>query len=255
MTAETETSEDAILGGRLRVRQPLHGHRVGHDAILLAAASPARSAEHAIELGAGVGAAGFAIATRAPKIKVTLVEIDPALCALARHNVRLNGLEDRVTVLSADANNIDSLKSAGLVPENFDRVLMNPPFHDASRHKVSPDAARRLAHSGDAGLLKRWVAGAAWLLKVNGTLTLIWRADALDSVVEALQPAFGTIAILPVQPREGEPPIRVLVRAAKGGSGGRRDYLPLVLNDQAGLPTPAAEAILREGKALAIAEV
>jgi tRNA1(Val) A37 N6-methylase TrmN6 len=253
MVDETETSEDAILGGRLRVRQPLRGHRVGHDAILLAAATPVLSAEHAIELGAGVGAAGFAIATRAPKTKVTLVEIDPALCALARHNVRLNLLEDRVKVIAAAADNIDSLKSAGLVSESFDRVLMNPPFHDASRHNVSPDAGRRLAHSGDAGLLKRWIAGALWLLKSNGVLTLIWRADALDSVVELLQPAFGAIAVLPVQPREGEPPIRVLVRAAKGGNAARRDYLPLVLNDQAGRPTPAAEAVLREGKALPIA--
>ena len=36
-----ETSEDAVLGGRLRLRQPLAGHRVGHDAILLAAATAA----------------------------------------------------------------------------------------------------------------------------------------------------------------------------------------------------------------------
>ena len=39
-----ETSEDAVLGGRLRLRQPLAGHRVGHDAILLAAATGARAA-------------------------------------------------------------------------------------------------------------------------------------------------------------------------------------------------------------------
>jgi tRNA1(Val) A37 N6-methylase TrmN6 len=255
MTVDPETSEDAILGGRLRIRQPLRGHRVGHDAILLAAATPLRSTEHAIELGAGVGAASFVIATRAPGMKVTLVEIDPTLCALARHNARLNGLEKRVTVLGADAESIDGLRSAGLLPDSFERVLMNPPFHDAGRHIVSPDPGRRLAHSGDAGLLKRWIAGAGWLLKTGGALTLIWRADALDSVVAALQPAFGAIAVLPVQPREGEPAIRVLVRAVKGASGSRRTYLPLVLNDEAGKPTPAAEAILREGKALPIAEI
>src|SRR5262245_24769505 len=101
MTTDSETSEEAILGGRLRVRQPLRGHRVGHDAILLAAASGARPSEQAIELGAGVGAAAFAIAARAPGLKVTLVEVDPALCALARHNARLNRLEDRVRVFDA----------------------------------------------------------------------------------------------------------------------------------------------------------
>jgi tRNA1(Val) A37 N6-methylase TrmN6 len=188
-------------------------------------------------------------------MKVTLVEIDPALCALARHNARLNALENRVTVLGADAGNADSLKSAGLPPESFDRVLMNPPFHDVGRHNVSPDPGRRLAYSGDAGLLKRWLTGAAWLLKPGGAVTLIWRADALDGVMGVLKPTFGAIAVLPVQPREGEPPIRILVRAVKGVSGSGRTYLPLVLNDEAGRPTPAAEAILREGKALPIAEI
>ena len=80
MEAESETSEDAILGGRLRLRQPLRGHRVGHDAILLAAATGARGGEHAVDLGSGVGAAGLALAARVPGLTVTLVEIDPTLC-------------------------------------------------------------------------------------------------------------------------------------------------------------------------------
>jgi len=45
-----ETSEDAILGGRLVLRQPLRGHRVGHDAILLAAATAAQSGDHRCDL-------------------------------------------------------------------------------------------------------------------------------------------------------------------------------------------------------------
>ncbi|HET7804447.1 MAG TPA: methyltransferase [Pseudolabrys sp.] len=254
MTTDSETSEDAILGGRLRVRQPLRGHRVGHDAILLSAATCARATERAVELGAGVGAAAFAIAGRVPGLKVTLVEIDPALCALARHNARLNKLEDRVRVVDADAESIDSLKAAGLSPENFDRVLMNPPFHDARRHNVSPDPGRKLAHSGEAGLLRRWVASAAWLLKTNGVLVLIWRADALDEVIETLQPVFGAIAVLPVHPREDAAPIRVLVRAAKGGGISRKAYPPLILNDEEGRPTPVAEAIMRDGRTLQMAE-
>jgi len=254
MTTDSETSEDAILGGRLRVRQPLRGHRVGHDTILLAAATCARATERTIELGAGVGAAAFAIATRVPGMKVTLVEIDPALCALAKHNVRLNRLEDRVAVIGADAESTESLKSAGLSSESFDRVLMNPPFHEARRHNVSPDPGRRLAHSGEAGLLKRWVDSAAWLLKTNGVLVLIWRADALDDVIATLQPVFGAIAVLPVYPREDAAAIRVLVRAAKGGGMARKSYPPLVLNDEAGRPTPVAEAVMRDGKTLQIAE-
>src|SRR5262245_20733903 len=69
-----DVTEDAVLGGRLRLRQPRRGHRVGHDAILLAAATAALPGERAVELGSGVGAAGLALAARVPGLAVTLVE-------------------------------------------------------------------------------------------------------------------------------------------------------------------------------------
>ncbi len=252
MEAESETSEDAILGGKLRIRQPLRGHRVGHDAILLAAATTARSGELAVDLGAGVGAAGLALAARVPGLKLALVEIDAGLCALASDNARLNRLDDRTVVAACDVEDTDAVLAAGLSAGSVDRVLMNPPFHDAQRQNTSPDPRRRLAHSGGPGLLARWLGTAARLLKPNGVLTLIWRADGLEDVLGALQPEFGTIAVLPVHPRPGVPPIRILVRAVKGGRGAQAICGVLVLTDERGQPTDAAEAVLRAGGTLDI---
>ena len=249
-----ETSEDAVLGGRLRLRQPLAGHRVGHDAILLAAATTARADEHAIDLGAGVGAAGLALAARVAGLKVTLVEIDAALCRLAADNARFNRLDDRVNVLACDAEDVEALAVAGLAPGCADRVLMNPPFHDATRQNLSPDPRRRLAHAAAPGLLPRWIASAAHLLKPQGMLTLIWRADVLAEVQSALTAEFGGIAVLPVYPRPDAPAIRVLVRAVKSGGGVPVTYPGLILNDQHGKPTAAAEAVLRGGGTLRITE-
>jgi len=143
MEAESETSEDAILGGRLRVRQPLRGHRVGHDAILLAAATGACAGEQAIDLGSGVGAAGLALAVRIPELKVTLVEIDAALCALAANNARLNHMDDRVNAVTLDAENLDALKGAGFFANAIDRVLMNP--HSMMRGASMPHPIRAAA--------------------------------------------------------------------------------------------------------------
>jgi tRNA1(Val) A37 N6-methylase TrmN6 len=249
-----ETSEDAVLGGKLRLRQPLAGHRVGHDAILLAAATAALSGEHAIDLGAGVGAAGLALAVRVAGLKVTLVEIDAGLCALAAGNARLNKLADRVSALAADAADADSLAAAGISSGSVDRVLMNPPFHDATRQNLSPDPRRRLAHAAAPGLLPRWIASAAHLLKPQGVLTLIWRADALGEAQSALTAEFGGVAVLPVYPRPDAPAIRVLVRAVKSGGGAGVTYPGLILNDQHGKPTAAAEAVLRGGGTLSITE-
>ena len=253
--ATIEISEDAVLGGRLRLRQPRKGHRVGHDAILLAAATGAHPGETVVDLGAGVGGAGLALAVRVAVLKLTLVEIDKTLCALAAENTWLNGLDARVDVLNCDTEDSRALTEAGLSPGCADRVLMNPPFHDQTRQSVSPDARRRLAHAAAPGLLPRWVATAARLLKTQGVLTLIWRADGLHEVRDALRQEFGGIAVMPVHPRAGGPAIRVLVRAVKGEGGGPVDYPALILNQADGRPTAAAEAVLRSGEVLKIAEV
>src|SRR5262245_40637406 len=129
----TATTEDAVLGGRLRLRQPRRGHRVGHDAILLAAATPAAAGETAVDLGAGGGAAGLAVAARVPGLAVVLVEIDPALAALAADNIRHNGLADRVRTVVLDvAAPSRAFAAAGLAAGSAARVLMNPPFNDSA---------------------------------------------------------------------------------------------------------------------------
>jgi|SRR6185437_2968884 len=256
MIAENElsgTSEDAVLGGRLRLRQPLKGHRVGHDAILLAAATSGGAGELAVELGAGVGAAGLALARRIEGLRVSLVEIEPVLCALAAHNARLNRLDERAAAFCTDAGEPQALAAIGFKRDSADRVLMNPPFHDPARQNVSPDPRRRLAHVGEPGLLPRWIASAAWLLKPHGVLTLIWRADGEGDVLTALQSAFGDLALLPVLPRPDRPAIRILLRAKKGGTDAVSRLPPLSLNDIDARPSAEAEAVLRGGESLGIA--
>ena len=251
MAAETiETTEDAVLGGRLALRQPRRGHRVGHDAILLAAATEALPGEHAIELGAGVGAAGLALAQRIAGLTMTLVEIDPALAALAQDNARRNGLGGRVRVAVLDVTAPDGeFANAGIRPGSAARVLMNPPFNDAARQNASPDPLRRLAHAGSADTLTRWIGRAAWLLAPSGTLTLIWRADGMADVLAAVAKDFG-VAVRPIHPRPDAAAIRVLVRAVKGSRAPLTLVPGLTLNDANGRPSAQAEAILRGGETL-----
>jgi tRNA1(Val) A37 N6-methylase TrmN6 len=248
-------SEDAVLGGALRLRQPRRGHRVGHDAILLAAACPALPGEHVVELGAGVGAAGLALAARIRDIAVTLVEIDPDLAALAGENAELNGLAARVKSVALDAiAPARAYAAAGLAPESAARVLMNPPFNDPVRQKSSPDHRRRLAHAAPRETLAAWIRTAARLLRPRGTLTLIFRADGLVDLGRTLDAVFGAVTVLPVHPRPNEPAIRILVRATKASRAPLALFPGLVLNDAGGHPTPEAEAVLRAGASLPLAQ-
>jgi tRNA1(Val) A37 N6-methylase TrmN6 len=247
-----DTTEDAVLGGRLLLRQPRRGHRVGHDGILLAASAAAKAGEHAVDFGAGVGAAGLALAARVPGLAVTLVEIDPALAALAGENITRNGFADRVRTVTLDVTaGARAFAAAALPPGSAARVLMNPPFNDPATSRGSPDAGRRRAHVSDG--IAPWLRSAQRLLCADGTVTLIWRADGLADVLAAVGPGFGAVAVQPVHPRPDAPAVRVLVRAVKGSRAPLALLPPLVLAGVDGRPSAEAEAVLRHGAALPLA--
>src|SRR6202171_1218395 len=124
-----EFTEDAFLDGRLRLRQPISGHRAGHDAMLLAAATSARSCDRGVDFGAGVGAAGLAVAKRVAGIELVLVEIDQALAGLARANAASNAIAADVMVLAVKSA-ADAFAAAGLAPDSVGVVLMNLAFND-----------------------------------------------------------------------------------------------------------------------------
>jgi hypothetical protein len=158
-----ETTDDAVLGGRLRLKQKKRGHRVGHDAILLAAATDARPGDRVIEFGAGVGAAGLALAVRCPEVDVTLVEIDAELSAIAAENIARNGLERRVRAVCLDVTaSADEFAARGIGPGSADRLLMNPPFNNPARQNVSPDPDRlAFRRYLDVDLARRWAGRGA----------------------------------------------------------------------------------------------
>ena len=249
-----EVTRDTLLGGRLRLWQPRRGHRAGHDAVLLAQATEAHSGERAIDLFAGVGAAGLALAMRVPGLDMTLVEFDPALVRLAQKNIADNELSERARALVLDVEAaVREFSAAGISAETADRVLMNPPFNEPRRQRSSPDAARRAAHAAPGERLQRWIATASRLLRPNGVLTMIWRADGLAHVLEALAARFGGVAVLPVHPGPNASAIRVLVSAVKSSRAPLRLLPALSLNDETGRPTPIADAVLRGEAVLRLA--
>jgi tRNA1(Val) A37 N6-methylase TrmN6 len=253
MTEPTfELTEDAFLGGRLRLRQPKSGHRAGHDAMLLAAATSARPGDRVVDFGAGVGAAGLALATRISGIEIVLIEINEALAELARGNAASNRIEAKIIAMDL-ASGAEAFAGAGLAPDSVDVVLMNPPFNDSRRHRSSPDRSREIAHVAGAATLENWIHAARRILKSGGALTLIWRADGLEDVLAALDRGFGSLAILPIHGNAATPAIRILIRAIKGGKAPTRIYAALMLNDESGVPNKQVQEILAGKGALPLA--
>ena len=243
MTDPGQFTEDAFLGGQLRLRQPKAGHRAGHDAMLLAAATPARSGDRVVDLGAGVGAAGLAVARRVGGVELVLVEIDLDLAGLARGNAAANAIAAEVVAMDVTSG-AEVFAAAGLPADSVDIVLMNPPFNDFVRHRASPDRGREIAHVAGAATLASWIHAGRRILKSGGVLTLIWRADGLAEVLAALDRGFGSLKILPVHGAAATPAIRVLICATKGGKAPTQIHAALMLNDESAMPNKQVQELL-----------
>ncbi|MGL4637780.1 MAG: tRNA1(Val) (adenine(37)-N6)-methyltransferase [Beijerinckiaceae bacterium] len=239
-------TDDWFLDGRLLLRQPAKGHRVGTDALLLAAATPALG--RVCDLGSGVGAVGFALQMAGAE-SIVMVERDADFAACARHNISASTQDQQTTLVEVDIFNRKAvLREPALADQSFDAVATNPPYDQVLRGRKSPTKLRDTAHAMQGGTLTDWLAAAVRLLKDGGVLTMIHRADRLDDVLAAMPRRAGGLVVRPVQPKAGEAATRILV-AATAGSRAPLALLPaLVLHEADGTFAPEG-ALLHKGRA------
>lgn len=250
-----DCTDDAFLGGQLRILQPRDGYRAGIDAVLLAASIPATLAagSRILDLGAGVGTVSLSVLARVGHLSATLVEASPDLAQIALRNVERNALAARTTVVTADVTQPGaSLQALGLEPESFEAVVANPPFHAEGHGTPSAEPAKARAHAMPETGLVQWVRAMARYARPGGTATVIHKAAALDALLGAFDGRFGALRVLPIHPRAGEPAIRVIVSGRKGSRAPLTLLPGFVLHAADGGFTDAARRILREGAALAM---
>lgn len=239
--AAPETVENALLGGRVRLRQPTRGYRAGMDAALLAAATAPRAGERLFEAGCGAGAVLMQIAARHCDVALTGLERDSTAAALARDNAALNAFAERTTILVGDV--AAGFRALDLEP--FDWAVSNPPFFDDPGALRAPATGKLGAWMADDGL-GAWTSLLLKAVREGGRIVLIHRADRLADILALLGEKAGSFAVRPVHSFADEPAKRVLVQAIKTGKAPLRLLPPLVLHDRSGAKhTPEAEAILR----------
>lgn len=226
-----------FLDGRVVVEQPDDGFRSGTDAVMLAAAVPARSGQSALELGAGNGAASLCLAHRVAGLDLTGVEVDAQAATFAARNA---GTKARM--VQADIFDLPPD-----LRRDFDHVFTNPPFHDGGQQSPDPARARAL---NDAGSLEQWLRLGLQRTVSGGFFTTIIRADRAPEALNAL--GHRGINLLPLWPRAGQAAKRVILLARKGSKAPFHLLAGLVLHEADGRYTGAAEAVLRDGCALAI---
>lgn len=217
-------SQDAFLGGRLRLWQPVSGYRAGVDPVLLAAAVPARAGEHVLDLGCGAGAAMLCLAARVPGLVLAGVERQAEYAALARRNA--DDAAQEAEIAEACLTRLPPT----LIARSFDHVIANPPYFRVAARAAAPDPGRAAARGEDTPLAA-WVEIAARRLRPRGYLHLIQRAERLPELLSAAQARLGSLELLPLAAREGRAPDLVILRARKGGKAPFRLHAPLILHE------------------------
>jgi tRNA1(Val) A37 N6-methylase TrmN6 len=236
------------------VLQPRAGYRGGIDGVLLAATARGRPGEQVLDVGSGVGIVGLCVACRLPGVRITMVERDPGLAALARRNIERNGFGDRARLIEADVlRPLGDSPELGAAAESFDHVLANPPFLVEGRGTASGHPVKARANAMQEGGLDRWVRFMAAMARPGGRVGLIHRAEALAEVLDALTGRFGGAVVLPLHPRTDEPASRVLVAAVKGSRAPLQLRQGLVLHGPGNAFRPDIAAVLRDSAALPVA--
>lgn len=240
------TTDDTLLGGRVRLTQPQQGYRVAIDPVFLAASIPAGPGDMVLDVGAGAGAAALCLAWREGGCQVRGIELQRDLVRIGQRNIGLNGFTGRVEIMIGDLLR----PPPRLAPSSFHHVMANPPFLQREAAMPPPDRGRATAQVESEATLADWVRFCLTMARPKGTVTFIHRADRLEALLGELRSRAGEIVVFPLWPGGSRPASRVLVRARKEVGAPTRLAAGLVLHEPDGRYTPAAEAILRDGVGL-----
>lgn len=167
-----ELTADTLFNGRLVCRQFRQGYRFSVDAVLAAHFCMPGPGSTVLDLGCGCGVIGLILAYRHHDVRVTGLEVQPDLAALASQNAAANSLTDRIDILTGSLRNIGDFVAA----ESFDLVVSNPPYRQPGTGRISPtDQRARARHEIDA-TLEDVVQAASFAVRNRGRVIIIYPA-------------------------------------------------------------------------------
>ncbi|MBD3413034.1 MAG: methyltransferase [Candidatus Aminicenantes bacterium] len=122
-------SLDTFYRGRIRILQKTRGYRFSIEAPLLAGFIETDPEDEVLELGTANGIVSLLLSVK-PFKSLTALEIQVSLAELARRNVRLNHLQDRIKIVRQDLKKFNPAKK-------YDIVFANPPYFEQNIGRLS----------------------------------------------------------------------------------------------------------------------
>jgi len=233
----------SLFRDRLKILQRAEGYRFSVDAVILAHHISLNDMDVGVDLGTGCGVIPIILAYRSASARLYGIEIQKDLADLASRNVRLNHMEDRITIVSGDMKDFRSYLEPGIA----DVVFSNPPYRKVLSGRISPDPERAVAKHEIKGTLCDVVSVAEKLLKPSGRLVVIYPAGRMADLLSQMR-AFRLEPkrIRLVHSRRHCDAELILAEGRKQGRPGLRVVPPLIVHEEKGGYTDELKAMLGE---------
>jgi tRNA1(Val) A37 N6-methylase TrmN6 len=226
---------DTFYHGQILVLQKKKGYRFSIDAPLLADFIHTKRTDNILDIGTGSGVISLLLSIK-PFGHVTALEIQDSLVDLARRNVKLNNLTERIHIVQGDIRDFVSR-------EKFDVIFSNPPYIKQMSGRLSPSDEKTVAKHELKINIFDIMQKMTELLKEEGKAYFIFPAKRQKDLRRATEECGMMIHSLRlVYPHQDSKPNFVLVscdfKAEK-----EICHLPLMLYDKEGKYSEEAEAI------------
>jgi len=202
----------------IQLEQSLNGHRFSLDALLLAKNIFPKNKSRILELGCGCGVISIIIANNYPDVIITGIDIQKTAVEVARKNVCVNGVSNRVTILEHD---LRTLKSNDF--EKFQYIVCNPPFRKRGSGRPNVAYEKQIAREEVSCSLNDILTISRKMLKNQGELCLIYPSGRVAELMMKM-PSYNITPtdMIPVYTKQNYPAKWAIV---KGRLNSRKELI------------------------------
>lgn len=231
---EHERIDDLERNG-YRIIQDTHRFCFGMDAVLLSGFARVKDDARVLDLGTGTGIIPILLEAKTKAAHLTGLEIQEDSADMARRSVRLNGLQEKISIVTGDIKEAGSLFDAA----SFDVITSNPPYMTAQHGLTNPEDAKAIARHEILCTLEDVIAQAARLLRPGGNFFMVHRPFRLAEIITLLcryklEPKRMQLAY----PFVDKEPNMVLIEANRGGKPRMKVEKPLIIYQEPGVYMP-----------------
>lgn len=234
MLKENERIDDLQRNGYRIIQNP-DKFCFGMDAVLLSGFVRVKEGSNVLDMGTGTGILPILLEARTGAAHLTGLEIQEDSADMARRSVALNGLEEKIRIVTGDIREAGNLFDAA----SFDVITCNPPYMIGQHGLVNPADAKAIARHEILCTLEDVIRQSAGLLKPGGNFFMVHRPFRLVEIMVLLrQYGLEPKRMQLVYPYVDKEPNMVLVEANRGGKPRMKVEKPLIIYKEPGVYMP-----------------